>query len=108
MLRTFSKIYGLAGLRVGYGDRAEGRRCRDEQGAARVRRDRDGTGGSAREHRRRRRDRAPAGGERTGSRGLEASRAHARARVAGPALGNFVYIEVGDGRAVFDSCSGKA
>ena len=54
VLRTFSKIYGLAGLRVGWAvapaDVVDG----DEQGAARVRRRGDGAGGGAREPRRRR------------------------------------------------------
>ncbi len=39
VLRTFSKIYGLAGLRVGYGVGAARRRRRDRQGAPAVRRD---------------------------------------------------------------------
>ena len=38
VLRTFSKIYGLAGLRVGYGVGAGERDRGDRQGAARVRR----------------------------------------------------------------------
>ena len=103
VLRTFSKIYGLAGLRVGYARRAEGRRRRDEQGAPRIRR-----------HARPRRPprsrastttaRSRAGG-RENARGraqLEAAvRAHGL-EPAGPALGNFVFVEVGEGRAVFE------
>ena len=42
VLRTFSKIYGLAGLRVGYGVGPRGVSCASRQGAARVRRDDDG------------------------------------------------------------------
>ena len=44
VLRTFSKIYGLAGLRVGYGVGPGGRRRRDQQGAERVRRQPAGAG----------------------------------------------------------------
>ena len=98
VLRTFSKIYGLAGLRVGYGiapaDVVDG----DEQGAARVRRRRGRAGGGAREPRRRRRARAAARAERDGREELgEALRANGL-EPAGPALGNFLYVEVGGTR----------
>ena len=59
VLRTFSKIYGLAGLRVGYMVAPAGGRHRGEQGQARVRRLERGAGGRARQPRRPGRDRAP-------------------------------------------------
>ena len=61
VLRTFSKIYGLAGLRVGYMVAAAGRGHGREQGQARVRRLDRRAGGRAREPRRRR-ARSPAAG----------------------------------------------
>ena len=102
VLRTFSKIYGLAGLRVGYGiapadvvtATSKVRRAFDVTATAQVaalasldghaeiadRRARNAAGraqleGVLREH------------------GLEP---------AGPALGNFLYAEVGDGRSMFE------
>ena len=101
VLRTFSKIYGLAGLRVGY---AVG--PRDVCAAmAKVRRpfdvsdDRAGRG--AREPRRRRRDRAPPRAQRR-----RAARASARtlrgstgSTPAPGAVGNFVYVELGEDAA---------
>ena len=51
VLRTFSKIYGLAGLRVGYGVGPDRRDHGDRQGAARVRRRHARAGGGAREPR---------------------------------------------------------
>jgi histidinol-phosphate aminotransferase len=102
VLRTFSKIYGLAGLRVGYGiapadvvvATSKVRRAFDVTATAQVaalasldghdeiarRRETNAVGraqleGVFREH------------------GLEP---------AGPALGNFLYADVGDGRAVFE------
>ena len=103
VLRTFSKIYGLAGLRVGWAvapaDVVDG----DEQGAARVRRDGDGAGGGAREPRRRAGDRAAAGAERDRPRrgSAEILREHGL-EPAGPALGNFLFADVGGGRALFE------
>jgi histidinol-phosphate aminotransferase len=102
VLRTFSKIYGLAGLRVGYGVAPEDvvvatskvRRAFDVTASAQAaavasigndaelarRRAANAEGRAFLEHTLR-------------SQGLEP---------AGPALGNFVYAEVGDGRAVFE------
>ena len=60
VLRTFSKIYGLAGLRVGYGVGPAEVVTRDPQGAERVRRDAAGPGCGARVARRRCRDRPAA------------------------------------------------
>jgi len=102
VLRTFSKIYGLAGERVGYGiapadvvaATSKVRRAFDvgatAQAAALA------SIGDARELERRRTENA------RGRAQLEAVvRGHGLEPV-GPALGNFVYVEVGDGRAVFD------
>ena len=102
VLRTFSKIYGLAGLRVGYGvapadvvaATSKVRRAFDVTATAQVaalasigdveelarRRAANAEGRTAIEHALR-------------AQGLEP---------VGPALGNFVYVEVGDGRAVFE------
>jgi histidinol-phosphate aminotransferase len=102
VLRTFSKIYGLAGLRVGYGiapadvvaATSKVRRAFDvaatAQAAALA------SLGDEPELARRRALNA-AGRERLAEalreRGLEP---------AGPALGNFVFVEVGDGAGLFD------
>jgi histidinol-phosphate aminotransferase len=101
VLRTFSKIYGLAGLRVGYGvapadvvaATSKVRRAFDvsatAQAAALASIDDDG------ELARRRSANA------AGRAQLESIlREHGLEPV--PSLGNFVYVEVGDGRAVFD------
>jgi histidinol-phosphate aminotransferase len=101
VLRTFSKIYGLAGLRVGYGvapadvvaATSKVRRAFDvsatAQAAALASID------DAPELARRRAANA------AGRAQLESIlREHGLEPV--PALGNFVYVEVGDGRAVFD------
>ena len=102
VLRTFSKIYGLAGERVGYGVAPE-----DVVAAtSKVRRAFDVTAtaqaaaiasiGDEQELVRRRAANAQ------GRAQLEqALRAHGL-EPAGRALGNFLYVEVGDGRAVFE------
>jgi histidinol-phosphate aminotransferase len=102
VLRTFSKIYGLAGLRVGYGVAPE-----DVVAAtSKVRRAFDVTttaqaaavasiGDDAELARRR-----AANAE--GRALLEEALRKQGLEPAGPALGNFVYVEVGDGRAVFE------
>jgi histidinol-phosphate aminotransferase len=102
VLRTFSKIYGLAGERVGYGVAPE-----DVVAAtSKVRRAFDVTAtaqaaaiasiGDEEELARRRAANAE------GRAQLEqALRAHGL-EPAGPALGNFLYVEVGDGRALFE------
>jgi len=102
VLRTFSKIYGLAGLRVGYGvapadvvaATSKVRRAFDvtatAQAAALA-----SIGDDAEIARRRELNRT--GRERLG----EILRAHGL-EAAGPALGNFLYVEVGDGRDVFE------
>ena len=103
VLRTFSKIYGLAGLRVGYGVAP----ADVVTATSKVRRAFDvtatGAGGRAREHRRRRRARAAARAQRArAAPQLEAIlRAHGLDPV-GPAVGNFLFADVGDGAAVFD------
>ena len=101
VLRTFSKIYGLAGLRVGYGvapadvvRRRAVRRAFDvrapAQAAALASIDDD------EEIARRRAANAE------GRSVLQAAlRAHGL-EPAGPALGNFLFADVGDGRAFFD------
>ena len=102
VLRTFSKIYGLAGLRVGYAvapkdvvvATSKVRRAFDVTalGQAAALASIDG----ADEIDRRRTENA------RGRAQLDAvARAHGL-EVAGPAVGNFLYVEVGDGRAVFE------
>ncbi|MEP6812725.1 MAG: histidinol-phosphate transaminase [Actinomycetota bacterium] len=102
VLRTFSKIYGLAGLRVGYGvappdvvvATSKVRRAFDvtatAQAAALA------SMADDEEIARRRAQNA------TGRAALEATLREHGLEPAGPALGNFVYTEVGDGRALFD------
>jgi histidinol-phosphate aminotransferase len=102
VLRTFSKIFGLAGLRVGYGVAPA-----DVVAAtSKVRRAFDVTAtaqaaalasiGDDAEIARRRAMNA------TGRTQLEAALRGNGLEPAGPALGNFLYAEVGDGRALFD------
>jgi histidinol-phosphate aminotransferase len=102
VLRTFSKIYGLAGLRVGYGVAPA-----DVVAAtSKVRRAFDVTAtaqaaalasiGDDAELARRRAANA------VGRAQLETVFRGNGLEPAGPALGNFLYVEVGDGRAVFD------
>ena len=102
VLRTFSKIYGLAGLRVGYGIAP-----RDVvEATSKVRRafDVDAVAQAAalasigdEEELGRRRALTAEGRVILG----ESLRAHGLDPV-GPALGNFLYVEVGDGAAMFD------
>jgi histidinol-phosphate aminotransferase len=102
VLRTFSKIYGLAGERVGYGVAPED----VVVATSKVRRAFDVTAtaqagaiasiGDVDELARRRVENA------RGRAQLEqALRSHGL-EPAGPALGNFLFVEVGDGRAMFD------
>ena len=63
VLRTFSKIYGLAGLRIGYGVELRRGDHGDAQGSARLRRDDPGPGGCPREPRRRGRARPASRGQ---------------------------------------------
>ena len=102
VLRTFSKIYGLAGLRVGYGiapkdvvtATSKVRRAFDvgatAQAAALA-----SLGDDAELARRRALN--AAGREELG----ETLRAHGL-EPAGPAIGNFLFADVGDGAALFD------
>jgi histidinol-phosphate aminotransferase len=102
VLRTFSKIYGLAGLRIGYGvapadvvaATGKVRRAFDvpttAQAAALASIDDD------REIARRRAENA------RGRIQLEAAFREHGIEPVGPAIGNFLYAEVGDGRAVFE------
>ena len=102
VLRTFSKIYGLAGLRVGYGiappdvvaATSKVRRAFDvgatAQAAALA------SIGDDDEIAQRRALNA------TGRAALEATLRENGLEPAGPALGNFVYADVGDGRALFE------
>jgi histidinol-phosphate aminotransferase len=102
VLRTFSKIYGLAGLRVGYGIAppdvvvapSKVRRAFDvtatAQAAALA------SIGNDAEIAHRRAQNA------IGRAALEAALREHGLEPAGPALGNFVYVEVGDGRALFE------
>jgi histidinol-phosphate aminotransferase len=102
VLRTFSKIYGLAGLRVGYGiappdvvvATSKVRRAFDvtatAQAAALA------SMADDEEIARRRAQNA------TGRAALESTLREHGLEPVGPALGNFVYAEVGDGRALFE------
>ena len=102
VLRTFSKIYGLAGLRIGYGiapadvvaETSKVRRAFDvtatAQAAALA------SIGDDAEVARRRTENAR-GREQLAS----ALREHGLEPVQ-PSLGNFLYVEVGDGRALFE------
>jgi histidinol-phosphate aminotransferase len=101
VLRTFSKIYGLAGLRVGYGiapadvvvATSKVRRAFDVSAAAEVAA--LASIGDDTELGRRRAANA------IGRAQLESIlRDHGLEPV--PSLGNFLYVEVGDGRAIFD------
>lgn len=102
VLRTFSKIYGLAGLRVGYGVAP----ADVVEATSKVRRAFDVTApaqaaalasiGDDGEIARRRAANAE------GRAALDSAlRAHGL-EPAGPALGNFLFVDVGDGRAFFD------
>ena len=102
VLRTFSKIYGLAGLRVGYGIAP-----RDVvEATSKVRRAFDVTAtaqaaalasiGDDAELARRRALNAE------GRAQLEAVLREHGLEPAGPALGNFLFTDVGDGRSMFD------
>jgi histidinol-phosphate aminotransferase len=102
VLRTFSKIYGLAGLRVGYGiapsdvvkATSKVRRAFDVDAIAQA----AAVASIADEAElRRRRALNAAGREELG----DTLRAHGL-EPAGPALGNFLYVDVGDGAALFD------
>jgi histidinol-phosphate aminotransferase len=102
VLRTFSKIYGLAGLRVGYAVApadvvaATGKVRRAFEVTATGQAAALASMGDDAEIVRRRAANAE------GREQLEhALRAHGL-EPAGPSLGNFLYVEVGDGRAVFE------
>ena len=102
VLRTFSKIYGLAGLRVGYGVAP----ADVVSATSKVRRAFDVTAtaqaaalaslGDDAEIGRRRRLNAD------GRAALEESLRRHGLEPAGPAVGNFLFAEVGDGRALFE------
>jgi histidinol-phosphate aminotransferase len=102
VLRTFSKIFGLAGLRVGYGIAP----ADVVMATSKVRRAFDVTStaqaaalasiGDDAELARRRAANA------TGRRQLEGVFREHGLEPAGPALGNFLFAEVGDGRELFD------
>ncbi|HEV7132725.1 MAG TPA: histidinol-phosphate transaminase [Gaiellaceae bacterium] len=102
VLRTFSKIYGLAGLRVGYGVAP----ADVVEATSKVRRAFDVTAtaqaaalasiGETEELARRRTANA------AGRAQLETVLREAGFDPVGPALGNFLYVDVGDGRALFD------
>jgi histidinol-phosphate aminotransferase len=102
VLRTFSKIYGLAGLRVGYGiapsdvvkATSKVRRAFDVDAIAQAAA--VASIGDAEELARRRalnKEGREILGDTLRAHGLEA---------VGPALGNFLFVEVGDGAAMFD------
>ena len=107
VLRTFSKIYGLAGLRVGYGVGSPNVVTAIGEGAARVR--------PQLARRRRRRSRASDDDRRGRTAPARSTRRHARASprsssgtgssCVGPAVANFVYAESGrtDARPLFEA-----
>lgn len=102
VLRTFSKIYGLAGLRVGYGVAPED----VVVATSKVRRAFEVTApaqaaavasiGDTEELTRRRAANAE-------GRDALAAALRAHGLEPAPSLGNFVFVEVGEGRAVFES-----
>jgi histidinol-phosphate aminotransferase len=102
VLRTFSKIYGLAGVRVGYGvapadvvtATSKVRRAFDVTATAQAGALASLDGAAELE---RRRELNRAGRDRL----AEILRGHGVEPV-GPALGNFLYVEVGDGRDMFE------
>jgi histidinol-phosphate aminotransferase len=102
VLRTFSKIYGLAGERVGYGiapkdvvaATSKVRRAFDVSATAQVAA--RASIGDENEIARRRTENA------RGRARLEASLREHGLDPVGPAIGNFVYAEVGDGRAIYE------
>ena len=100
VLRTFSKIYGLAGAARRLRGRAAGRLRGDGEDAPAVRPDDHRAGGRAREPRRRGRGRPPARAQRRGPRAARRARCASTAstRLAG-AVGNFVYVDVGEDAA---------
>jgi histidinol-phosphate aminotransferase len=101
VLRTFSKIYGLAGLRIGYAvappdvaaATSKVRRAFDVSAVAQVAA--LASLGDEEEIARRR-------AENAGGRARLDAALRAYGLDAVPSLGNFVYAEVGDGRAVFE------
>ena len=110
VLRTFSKIYGLAGLRVGYAVGPRDVIARDGEGAAAVRRDDAGAGRGAGEPRRRttRSHRRRALNARR-PRAADGDAARARARARRRSVGNFVYVETArDARRSSTPCSTRA
>ena len=103
VLRTFSKIYGLAGLRIGYAVFLDRGLRRDGQGAPTVRHRRAGAGSGDRQYRRGRRARSAASRPtRSVSSALEeVLRGHALELI--PSVGNFVYAETGgDGADLYE------
>ena len=102
VLRTFSKIYGLAGERVGYGVAPEDvvvatskvRRAFDVTATAQA--GATASIGDVEELARRRAENA------RGRAQLEQTLRAQGLEPAGPALGNFLFVEVGDGRAMFE------
>ena len=95
VLRTFSKIYGLAGLRIGYAVAAPGSRQGLAQGAAAVRRQRAGPVAAACQPGRHGRDRAPAARTPPAA-GARASFARLGRTAASGLHANFVCAAVGD------------
>ncbi len=102
VLRTFSKIYGLAGLRVGYAVAPKDVAI----ATSKVRRAFDVTAPAQAAALASIDDNAEIARRRTenarGRAQLEAVVRSHGLEAAGPALGNFLYIEVGEGRAVFE------
>ena len=95
VLRTFSKIYGLAGLRIGYGVgppdviQALGKTRRPFDVEPRA-------GGGAREPRRAGGARATPAADGRRARALERTLREHGLEPAGPAVANFLFVEVGD------------
>ena len=101
-MRTFSKIYGLAGLRIGYGIApadvvaATGKVRRAFDVTATAQAAALASIGDDAEIARRRAENA------RGRAQLDARLREHGIEPAGPALGNFLFAEVGDGRALFE------
>ena len=100
-LRTFSKLYGLAGLRVGYGVGPQGIHCHHAAGAPALQRQRAGPVGGAGGIGRWRSCAAQLGAE-PGRAGVFSSAEFKKLGLEFvPSHGNFILVRVGKGQEVY-------